>query len=85
MNVARRKFVTLIGSSIAAGPLNALAQQRVGTRRIAMLILGNERDPIPRTWVAAFQGGSDRLVGRITITCASTFALRQTEQHSLVC
>jgi putative ABC transport system substrate-binding protein len=57
MNVSRRKFVTLISSAIAAGPLNALAQQRVGTRRIAMLILGSESDPIPRTWVAAFQEG----------------------------
>jgi hypothetical protein len=54
MNLARRKF---IGSAIAAGPLNVGAQQRVGTRRIAMLILGSESDPIPRTWVAAFQEG----------------------------
>jgi putative ABC transport system substrate-binding protein len=56
----RRGVIGLLGGA-AAWPLTARAQQRGGVRRIGVFILGTETNPVPRSWVAAFQEGLQEL------------------------
>jgi putative ABC transport system substrate-binding protein len=52
----RRTFIVGLGSA-AARPVVARAQQGERVRRVGMLILGSDSDPIARSWVVAFREG----------------------------
>jgi putative ABC transport system substrate-binding protein len=55
--VRRRKFIALLGSAVAIGPLAAGAQQRERMRRIGVLLAANPDDADFQSWVGAFLQG----------------------------
>jgi ABC-type uncharacterized transport system substrate-binding protein len=55
----RRDFITLLAGA-AAWPLTARAQQPERMRRIGVL-MGAPNDPVGQLWLAAFQGGLQKL------------------------
>jgi putative tryptophan/tyrosine transport system substrate-binding protein len=56
----RRKFITLLGSAVAAWPLAARAQQSERTRRIGVLIAFSEDDQEGKARLAAFRQGLEK-------------------------
>jgi len=71
----RREFITLLGSTVAAWPLAARAQQPERMRRIGVLMAPSANDPEAQARVAAFLQGLQELgwsVGRnVTIDIRS--------------
>ena len=66
----RREFITLLGSTVAAWPLAARAQQPERMRRIGVLMAPSANDPEAQARVAAFLQGLQELgwsVGRNAI------------------
>src|SRR3974390_964146 len=66
----RREFITLLGSTVAAWPLAAQAQQPERMRRIGVLMAPSANDPERQAFVAAFLQGLQELgwsVGRNAI------------------
>src|SRR3954447_25011889 len=57
----RREFLRLVGSTAAAWPLAARAQQAGPMRRIGALMAFAESDPQAQAWVAAFGEGLQKL------------------------
>src|SRR5262245_30564366 len=56
----RREFITLLGSTAAAWPLAAHAQQSDRVRRIGVLIALAENDSEGKAWVAGFRQGLEK-------------------------
>jgi hypothetical protein len=80
----RREFIAGLGS-VAVWPLAAQGQQTERARRIGVLMLGDENDPIrgEKGWLSAFVGGGLRSwVGPMAATCgAYESAGRERERH----
>jgi putative ABC transport system substrate-binding protein len=57
----RRKFITLVGGTVAAWPLAARAQPSKQVRRIGMLIASEENEPLVQSRVTAFRQGLNDL------------------------
>jgi ABC-type uncharacterized transport system substrate-binding protein len=55
-DLRRREFIGLLGSASVVWPLAARAQQRIGMRRIGMLMAYAEGDREGQTFVATFRG-----------------------------
>jgi len=53
----RREFITLLGSAVATGPLAANAQRPESMRRIGLLSVFTENDPVGQALVTALREG----------------------------
>ena len=55
--IARRKFVVALAGAAVVLPLAARAQQRDRVRRIGVLVMGDENDPVLKPFLPAFTQG----------------------------
>jgi len=68
----RRAFIALVGSSVAALPFAARAQQSGGIRRVGVLLPLAADDPEQRARREGSSRALNGMVGRMAAICAST-------------